>query len=100
MSERGSFVTEYVYCPDCFNGLKKILLSKHKFLCSRVVRGWESKNSNLPIIAGKIGGLFSGEEIITFDVYMRKSIESSICHSIRIAVIAEDGFELLEFKPK
>jgi hypothetical protein len=55
MSERGSFCTEYIYCDDCFEACKQVLLNKTKWLYSEQI-------GNHPIIAGKIGGMYSGEE--------------------------------------
>jgi hypothetical protein len=55
MSERGSFCTEYIYCKDCFEACKEVLLDNTKWLNSLQIH-------ELPIIAGKIGGMYSGEE--------------------------------------
>lgn len=55
MSERGSFITEYIYCDKCFEACKQILLGNTKWLNSLQIH-------ELPIIAGKIGGLYCGEE--------------------------------------
>jgi hypothetical protein len=55
MSERGSFCTEYIYCKECFEACKKVLLDDTKWLNSLQIH-------ELPIIAGKIGGMYSGEE--------------------------------------
>lgn len=55
MSERGSFCTEYIYCKDCFEACKKVLLDDTKWLNSLQIH-------ELPIIAGKTGGMYSGEE--------------------------------------
>ena len=91
MSERGSFVTQYCYCEKCFEGLKKILVSTDKYLCSTVPPSW--CNQEIPVIGGKIGGLYDGEEIHQFDVNMRERIENALCkgHTITIAVMADGG---------
>ena len=99
MSERGSFVTEYCYCDKCFEGLKNVLLSTEKYLCSAVPPSWCSQE--IPVIGGKVGGLYDGEEIHQFDLVMRESIEKSLCegHTIAIAVMADGGQkEFIEFK--
>lgn len=104
MSERGSFVTEYVYCKKCFTALKKILLSKEKYFCSQVIESWDGcSESYLPIIAGKVGGSYPHEEIRVFKHELADKIEEVICHPIRISVIPdteEVGSELIIYKPK
>jgi hypothetical protein len=98
LSERGSYVTEYVYCPECFEGLKAILfVPAEKYLTATLVTSWHP-DKTLPIIAGKVGGLAAGEERFTFDVVLRPHIESALCHPLRIAVLPDSGgFELLEY---
>ena len=98
MSERGSFVTEYCHCNKCFEGLKKVLLQTNKYICSSVPPSWCSQE--IPIIGGKIGGSYDGEEIDEFDITLRVLIEQSLCygHSITIAVMASGGQkEFIEF---
>jgi hypothetical protein len=111
MSERGSFCTEYIYCDRCFAAVKAILLQKEKHLCSVVIPSWVSPgegfpDEELPIIAGKIGGLYSREEVTTFMEEYGDNIERAICHPVRIAVIPDDEdylgkiFELKPMKEK
>ena len=70
MSERGSFATEYCYCDKCFEVLKKYLLDDKKYLCSVQIPYpsdcLNEKNEKLPIIAGKLGGAYPGEEDIAW----------------------------------
>lgn len=92
MSERGSFCTEYIYCSKCFNVVKSILLHNEKYLCSVQIPTWtEHKDEALPIIAGKIGGSYPGEELFTMESKYLYEIEKGICHEVRIAVIADSG---------
>ena len=91
MSERGSFVTNYIYCSECFNVCKKILLSKDKNLCSIVVPSWEN-GEELPIIAGKVGGMYAYEEVVIFANYYVPEIEKLICHPVQICVFTENGY--------
>ena len=99
MSERGSFVTQYVYCEKCFEALKPILIQDHKYHCSISLPGWTGLEKGLPIIAGKIGGLYSGEELDTFEDEIVPLIQVAICHQIRIAVIAEEGERIFTIEP-
>lgn len=108
MSERGSFVTEYIYCDKCFAALKKLLVSNDKYLCSRTISSWHSKpfmflfnkKEELPIIAGKVGGLYSGEELNTFEFELNPKIAKVICHPVRIAVLAESGEQIFHILPE
>lgn len=88
MSERGSFVTEYCNCEKCFAVLKKYLLGRDKYLCSVQIPSWCSQE--LPIIAGKIGGLHRGEEREVFEFDLIPKIQEEICHEVIIVVIPDD----------
>ena len=100
MSERGSFVTEYIYCDKCFQAVKKILKGNGKFLCTVVIPAWKHCDAKeLPIIAGKIGGLYQGEELVEFEFTLIPLIEDVICHPVRIAVLAECGEEIFTVNP-
>lgn len=89
MSERGSFITEYIYCDQCFREVKKVLLGKHKHLCSTIIPSWCKQR--LPIVAGKIGGLYAGQELVDMETEYVPAMEKKICHDVRIAVLAESG---------
>jgi hypothetical protein len=81
MSERGSFVTEYIYCQDCFAAAARIL----------VLGGGNSAVIGGHIIAGQAGSTYAGGEIIDFDMGHVPDLEAVICHTLRIAVIADNG---------
>jgi hypothetical protein len=102
MSDSGSFVTEYIYCDKCFEAAKKALLRREKYMCSTIIPSWaKTETEGLPIIAGKIGGLYSGEEIDSFEQYViPDELEPVICHPLRIAVLAESGSAILWAYPK
>ena len=93
MSERGSFVTEYMYCNECFEAAKTVLLKFEKHLCSFAIPSWEGDGKELPIIAGKIGGLYKNEELNTFELELVPALEKVLCkgHGIRIAVLTDGG---------
>lgn len=86
MSERSSFVTEYIYCKDCLEKLRAVLLRQEKFLTAIQIpagRGF------LPIIAGKIGSWGPGME---FEILMDSfNKESAPCHHVRICILHDDG---------
>lgn len=86
MSERGSFVTEYIYCDHCFEAAKAALLQSNNELCATVVPSWEGEGQTLPIIAGKVGASYAhGEPNVIANLKMQ------LCHPLRIAIIPEAG---------
>ncbi|KKK78965.1 hypothetical protein LCGC14_2838260 [marine sediment metagenome] len=95
MSERGSFITEYIYCLKCFEVAKKILIDQDKYLASICIPSWNQedrrKEKTLPIIAGKIGGGGGGDELILMEHELIPKLEDVICCKMRIAVLAECG---------
>lgn len=100
MSEQGSFITEYIHCPQCFESVKPILLARRKHLCSEVILSWTEEGEELPIIAGKIGGMYPQEEIHDFENGIILELEKVICHPMRIAVLAEEGESILLALPQ
>jgi len=94
MSQRGSFITEYIWCDKCFKALQGILCVGDKYLDGFVLGDDKLIGSgelhNYPIIAGKIGGSYYGEETIRFEYNLKPQIEKAICHPVRIAVLAEN----------
>lgn len=94
MSERGSFVTEFIYCPDCLEKLKAVLVKEGKFLRGVLIEGWEGGPDVLPIIAGKVGGLAPGEESVVFQFELFTAANAP-CHPVRIAVLPDRGGGLL-----
>ena len=99
MSERGSFVTQYIYCRECLKTVEAVLLDKRKYLCSQRIEGWEMPFRQLPIIAGKVGGLHEGEELEDFEKDYIPAISKRICHPVRIAVLAEEGEAIYTVEP-
>lgn len=89
MSDRGSFVTEYLYCEKCLLIAKEHLIKNEKHLKGIQIPSWK-ENEYLPIIAGKIGGVGSAD---IYDTIFKKSeeIASKVCHSMRISLISEEG---------
>jgi hypothetical protein len=89
MSERGSFVTQYTYCKKCFAVLCNVLVSNDKYLKGVVIPSWQG-GGDLPIVAGKIGGLGFNEEFMTMDE-LRDELDVRLCHPVRVAVLADSG---------
>lgn len=93
MSERGSFCTEYIHCDKCFEACKQVLLDNTKYLNSLQIH-------ELPIIAGKIGGMCIGEELFDMENEYIPAIQESMCdgHKIRLCVHSDcKGSVMYEF---
>lgn len=89
MSQRGSFVTEYIYCDKCFQAAKGVLLARDKGLCSVVVPHWnpEHEGPEMPIIAGKLGHTWSEAHAMEHEI--GPELAKVICHPVRITVLEE-----------
>ena len=99
MSERGTFITDYIYCPKCLEIAKSVLLSNDKGMCSIIIPSWQGDGKMLPVIAGTIGGSFPGEGVMEFEVTIVPILEDSVCHSFRIAVMGDEGERIFIINP-
>ena len=90
MSERGSFVTEYIHCEKCFAVVRDVLVSNEKYLKGIVIPSW-ADDGGLPIVAGKIGGLGPNDELITMEYEQGAILDERLCHPVRVAVLADSG---------
>lgn len=99
MSERGSFVTEYIYCPQCLEACWKVLGKREKDLNGTRIQSWADNEWDLPIIAGKIGELYSGGELVAFMHVLAPEIAKGICHPVRVAVLADHGQDIYQVTP-
>jgi len=99
MSERGSWITEYIYCEDTYTALRKYfeanLCPENKYF----TLSSDEDTFKRSILAGKIGGLYSGEEIVTFEHEMIPDIKEIIKVPVRICVLAESGSRIFEIEP-
>jgi hypothetical protein len=94
MSERGSFVTEYIYCPRCLAKMEALLCCHDKYLHGVVIPSWDPRDRDpLPIIAGKVGCMTPGEEY--FNIVEALTPATAPCHPVRLAVHLECGDTLL-----
>jgi hypothetical protein len=90
MSERGSFITEYIYCSKCFQKMKEALCHRDKFLCAEPIKHWNEDFDHLNIIGGKIGDSSPGGEVFTIAYHLFNKANAP-CHNARIAVIPDAG---------
>jgi hypothetical protein len=100
MSERGSFVTEYIYCVACFDAIWAAFNANEKYLRSIQIPTWGKNDTreemtgpngralSLPIIAGKIGGLYPGEEHASISDLLNSV---KVCHDVRVSVLCDNG---------
>ncbi len=109
MSERGSFITEYIYCNKCLEAIRSIFEKEEcgkYFHFIQIPKYNEVQEQDLPILAGKIGGSYRGEEIQTFEDNINLKISEKICHPVRLVVIAggsdiiENGIQSFVIEPK
>lgn len=100
MSERGSFVVQYLYCKKCADVVQEVLLKKAEEQGKYLVPFTSQQYQNR-VLAGKVGGVYAGQELELFDE-MRDEIEAAICHPVRIAVLPEwkQGDAILAFNPR
>lgn len=98
MSDRGAFTTEFIYCQKCFEAVRNVLLNiEQAHWISVNVLQREGKDA--PIIAGYISSHHTSGELhyIEFDII--PELEEVICHTVRIAVLAEVGAEIFTAFP-
>lgn len=101
MSERGSFVTEYIHCEECLVAVRGVLLGDGKFLCSTEIPSYWESPEPLPIIAGKIGASYSGGELVDMEHDFGGSLSKRVCHPVRIAVLCDmEGGGVITVEPE
>lgn len=85
MSERGSFVTEYIGCPECYKVMKVALVdgSEWKWLEALEIPGQ-------PIIAGKVGETRQLMEPYTLPEKL-DPVCALLCHHVQSVVICDGG---------
>lgn len=100
MSERGSFITEYVYCGACALVAAKFFSAygRHKYWCTQQLDSWID-GERLPVFAGKLGGMYSGAELHDFEDGWGPELQAVICHPMRIAVLADGGERIYRLRP-
>jgi len=91
VSERGSWVTQYIYCPECVCAVRDAIAA------ADADSGYAIETISAPqgpIFGGFISGPGLNGEHITFEVDMREEIESRICHPLSVAVLSDGGANL------
>jgi hypothetical protein len=94
MSERGTWVTEYIYCPGCVEQFKRFLVDTGCLTDGS--KYWSYVQLSPWAFAGRISGLYAGEELHAWE-HMVQEYGPMMCHPIRIAVLAENGSQIFQF---
>ena len=83
-------MTEYIYCSKCADAVEAALTAeRNKYLCAQRLKGWNEDSKLLPIIAGKVGGLYMNEEKHVFELELNDELKSVICHPLTVVVLPE-----------
>jgi hypothetical protein len=98
MSDRGSFATEYIYCTDCLEVVRKALFAPNDYL--RYVQQVHDpeRGTPLPIFTGMVKSYGGGMELIEMGSIMGH-LHHELCHPVRIAVLAENGQNIFAAGP-
>lgn len=89
MSERGSFITQYVYCGKCWRALLAALPSPTKWLAARPIVGYNN-NEEIEILAGKIGGTSTEDILYELEAYLA-GIASKLCCPLEVVAVTDDS---------
>lgn len=89
MSDRGSFCTEWMYCPECFAAVKPILVDGDN--------RWTMQGH--VVIEGRMIAGFYGAELWWFEEYVAPELEKVACHKVKIAILAEKGSHIHTVQP-
>lgn len=91
MSDRGSFVTDYIYCDKCMEAVENVFdrLADDLWHTSRLIG---ADGEQLPIVAGKLRGLGGGDDLFNLEYEIAGDIAKLVCHKVRIAALP-DGRE-------
>lgn len=96
MSERGSFVTAYIYCERCFERALAVLQADHG--------GWLSEAHAFGgrRIAGRVDHTAPGHEPLVFtERGIDDALAAVLCHPLTIVVAPDCGQpQALVFEPK
>jgi len=98
MSDRGSFITEFIYCDKCRRAAHDVLVIEDSHIWSQFIDS--QPGTHRWIIAGKIKSGYPGGELIDMETKYGPMLEERICCPLRVAVIAESGEKIFTFKPE
>lgn len=77
------------------------MVKNDKFLKGVMIPSWIDGDDELPIIAGKIGGGYCGEELVRMEYEIGPELDKLLCHQVKISVLADVGDDaMFYFGPK
>lgn len=88
MSQRGTFVAEYIRCTQRFEAVESLLLVQER---QRKDFYALSLGAPVQIIAGKITAHIAGGEVDVMHYDLGERLSAVICHPLRMVVIPEQG---------
>ena len=95
MSDRGCWMTEFIYCPKCRETVRGVLSG---VLLEPIYTIAQGPDSGMGSLHGRVSGLYPGEEIDVFESEIIPALEGKVCHPVRFAVIAESVDAAKTFK--
>jgi hypothetical protein len=82
MSERATYITNYIFCRKCLTELESVLPLNQR---------WKDSH-DFGYISGILKAYYPGEEYQLFEeTYLDELILRNLCHEIQIALIPEDS---------
>jgi hypothetical protein len=98
MSERGTWMTDFIYCGDTVTALREYFQAErcpdNKYFTVQEL----FEHQHCGAFCGRIGGMYPGEELHSMEGLIPE-IEQIIKTPIRICVFAEDGSQIFEIDP-
>jgi len=91
VSDRGSFITDYIYCDDCMRVVEDVFfrLADESWHVQRLIG---DGGERLPILTGKLRGLGDGDDLCDLEHKIAREMAKRVCHGVRIAALP-DGRE-------
>lgn len=94
MSDRSSFITEFIHCDRCLEAAKRVLMAPNEVLrCAQQLMDVE-RGTLLPVIVGMTKTTLRGGALIEMD-RLTLELHPLLCHPLRIAVLDEWGQQIL-----
>lgn len=88
MSERGGFVSQFIYCERC---LRAVLESAARCGGDQEDKTFSCRQlGNAPMVSGRLGAYYPAGEIDTFGSWA-EDLAGHVCHPVRFAVLTDCG---------
>lgn len=98
MSERGSFVTQWMDCRQCCEAVCEVLENEAVIFDPL---NWSAGQIPPRIIAGFVGGSAPDEQFREFAEYLAGPLADRLCHPVRFAILSEArGSRVYRVRPR